>query len=129
MNGLYEHILAEESPLKFSSLLKFFLKGLRNGNWRSLGRLEKGLYICALRLAKLRGRILNVKLLMKLKAIICKLLTTPKVHILQSGEAKAKAMLKKFNEIGVLNWAPEVKNWLKDGSFIFYLGAMELFGR
>ncbi|MEM3522878.1 MAG: hypothetical protein QXD78_07565 [Candidatus Bathyarchaeia archaeon] len=89
--------------------------------------MEKVMYVCALQLAKLRGRLLNVKLLAQLKAIIYKLLATPKMRILQAGEAKAKEMLKKFNEFGVLNWAPKVKDWLKDKNFIFYLGVTVLF--
>jgi len=108
-------------------MVKFHLRGIRNGNWRSLNLLEKGLYACALRLARRRGGIVNAKLLVSLKSIIWKLLATVKRRILQVGEARAKEMLKTLGELRVFVWAPQVKGWLEDLKFMYYLGAMELF--
>jgi len=119
--------VSEVSSLSYSSLSRFRLRGMRNGNWRCLNRLEKALYRCALSLAGLRGRIVNAKLLAQLKAIVWKLLATAKTRILQVGKARAQGMLETFGEQGVFDWAPEVEAWLRDMKVVFYLGVAELF--
>jgi len=110
-------------------MVKFHLRGIRNGNWRSLNLLEKGLYACALRLARRRGGIVNAKLLVSLKSIIWKLLATVKRRILQVGEAKARRLSQTYEREGVFRWAPEAEAWLREPKAILYLGVTELFGR
>jgi hypothetical protein len=102
---------------------------MRNGNWRRLNYLERGLYNCALRLVRSRGSIVNAKLLVMLRAIIEKLLATVKTRILQVGKRRAQELSKSFHEHGVFDWAPEARVWLTDPKAIFYLGIIELFGR
>jgi len=112
--------------LSYSSLLSFRLKGMRNGNWGRLGRLDRALYTCALQLARLRGGIVNPKLLVQLQSIILKLLAAGKKRVLQAGWARAQELLKTYAERGVFDWAPEVKDWLKEMNFIFNLGVATL---
>ena len=115
--------------LSYCNLSRFRLRGMRNGNWRHLGRIDKGLYNCALLLARSRGRIVNRRLLVLVKSIIRRLLATVKMRILQVGEAKAEDLLESYARNAVFEWAPEVRSWLGRRTTVFYLGAMELFGR
>lgn len=121
--------VGEASCLSYYGLSRFRLRGMRNGNWRRLNDLEKGLYNCALRLGRWRGRVVNAKLLALVWAIIRKLLATVRTRILQVGEAKAQELLAVYATSGVFLWAPEMKVWLRDSKAIFYLGVTELFGR
>ena len=40
-------------------LLRAFRKGMRNGNWRKLSRVEKALYMASMWYARVRGAIMN----------------------------------------------------------------------
>jgi len=91
--------------------------------------LEKGLFMCALKLARWRGRIVNARLLVLLEDIIRRLLATIKMHILQVGETKARRLSQTYEREGVFRWAPEAEAWLREPKAILYLGVTELFGR
>jgi len=118
-----------EISLSFSRLRSIRTKAMRNGGWGKLDRLDKGLYACALELARLRGRITNARLLMQLEAITWRLLATAKTCIFQAGRARAQELLERYTKGGVFDWAPSVEGWLRNREFIFHLGVMELFGR
>ncbi len=46
-------------------------------------------------------------------------------RITVSGENRARIMLEKYSEpCGVFDWAPQVKKWLYDAAYIFYLGVI-----
>ncbi len=121
--------VAETHAISYSSLLRFRVRGVRNGNWRALSRLERGLYNCALLLAKRRQRIVNAKLLAPIKAIISRLLATIRTRIIAIGEARACALYETYARNGVFRWAPEAERWLTDPKAVFYLGVTELFNR
>jgi predicted hydrocarbon binding protein len=57
----------------FNALLAFKRLGFRIGNWRKLKWLDKALYNCALELAKIKGKIKNMDLMVKLAKIIFKI--------------------------------------------------------
>ncbi|MEM3727502.1 MAG: hypothetical protein QXG49_03860 [Candidatus Bathyarchaeia archaeon] len=112
----------------FNKLLAFKLKGFRNGNWRRLSYLDKALFNCALELAKIRGRIENMNLMVKIAKIMLKLKVTLKSEALKVGVAKALALKKLYALKGVFNWCPSLKDWLNELNYIFYLGLKEIFG-
>ena len=103
----------------YADLQRHWRKGLRNGNWRKLNSLRKGLYMAALWYARGKGRILSGKLVAMLEDIIGKLRETVKVRIFRIGLAKAADMERGYEK--VFNWAPELRKWLKDQDYIFWL--------
>jgi len=91
--------------------------------------LERGLYNCALLLARERQRIVNAKLLVQVRVIISKLLATVRTRIVGVGKARARALHETYARNGLFDWAPEVEIWLGEPETIFYLGVAELSGR
>ena len=112
----------------FKDLCLVKLKGLRNGNWRKLSFLDKGLFECALSLAKIRGKIENMNLMVKLAKIIIKLKATIKTEIAKLGLLKAQALKRLYTLKGVFDWCLSLKNWLNEPSYIFWLGLKEIYG-
>ena len=102
-------------------LLTSFRKGLRNGNWRELRRMEKALYMASMWYARVRGAILNEKLVSKLAALVDKLKATSGARVFKRGYEKAIELLNKGESI--FAWAPSFRGWLKDPDYVFWLGA------
>ncbi|MBO3798446.1 MAG: hypothetical protein QW506_01095 [Thermoproteota archaeon] len=113
-------------PLQYAVLLRIKLKAYRSGNWRRLTGVEKAFFNATLLLAKLRGRLVNHSLVKAVRKIVSKLLETPLVRILQTGREKASSLLTLYRGNGVFKWAPDVKNWLKDPEYVFWLGVRQL---
>lgn len=114
------------SSLSHGDLLNIMRKAYRNGNWRRLKGVEKALFKASLQLARLRGRIVNPRLLESVKNIVEKLLQTPLTIILQLGREQASSLLRLYGENGVFKWAPDVKKWLKDPGYVLWLGVSQL---
>ena len=108
--------------ITYEELLASFKKGLRNGNWRKQNHLDKALVRASLWYAKHRGSIVNTALAEKLSALIEKLKETKGVRIFKRDLKKAAEMLDKGEE-EVFRWAPQLKDWLRDPNYIFWLGA------
>jgi hypothetical protein len=104
----------------YKELLTSFRKGLRNGNWRTLSRLEKALVMASLGYSKIRGTILNELLVGKLELLVERLKATRGTRIFKRGVEKAVALLR--NAEGVFVWAPSLREWLKDLDYVFWLG-------
>jgi len=105
----------------YKGLLRDFRKGLRNGNWRKLRRVEKALYMASMWYARVRGAILNEKLVSKLAALVDKLKATSGARVFKRGYEKAVELLNKGESI--FAWAPSFREWLKDPDYGFWLGA------
>jgi hypothetical protein len=110
------------SGFNYADLKSYWRKGLRNGNWRKLSYLKKSFYRAALWYARVnvKGRIVNGIVVAMLEDIIGKLAETVKDRIFRVGLAKAEDMQKGYEE--VFKWAPELKEWLRDPDYIFWLG-------
>ena len=106
----------------YKELLTGFRKGLRNGNWRALSRLEKALVMASLGYAKIRGTILNELLVGKLEVLVERLKETKGARIFQRGFEKAVRLLSIGEEGGIFVWAPSLMEWLKDPDYVFWLG-------
>ena len=102
-------------------LLRAFRKGLRNGNWRKLHRVEKALYRAALWYARVRGAIMNETLVGMLSVLVDKLKATSGARVFKRGYEKAVELLNKGESI--FAWAPSLRKWLKDPDYVFWLGA------
>ncbi len=110
--------------LKHCKLLTWLKKGLRNGNWRKLTRLDRALYRASIWYSRHCGGIVNVLLVEKLSKIVETLGETPSVRIFKKGFERAVELLKRYEECGVFSWAPRMREWLKDPNYIFWLGRM-----
>ena len=123
--------------LTYELLRENLKKGQRRGNWRTLNRLEKALYRAAMayirpndRRAMVNGLIARIErrraltnrtVVAKLIALVERLQQTAGKRIFQRGFKKAGILLEKGEEL-VFAWAPQLKEWLKDPDYIFWLG-------
>lgn len=111
------------SSISFSILSSLWRKSLRSGHWFSIGSAEKALYRCALWIAKARGFIVNKALVTQILEIAEHLLGSIRSRITATGKERARLMLKNYgNGGGVFGWAPQVREWLHDATYVFYLG-------
>ena len=112
--------------ITYEELLASFRKSRRNGNWRKLNFLDKALYRASLWYAKHRGSIVNAALVEKLSELVEKLKETKGMRIFKRGFKKAFELLDKYEENGVFAWASQLKQWLKEPDYIFWLGAVRI---
>ena len=112
------------SDITYKDLLASFKKGLRNGNWRKLNRLDKALYRASLWYTKRLGNIVNGTLVEKLLGLVERLKVTKGMRIFERGLKKAVKLLEEGDKTGVFVWAPQLRYWLKDPDYIFWLGTM-----
>ena len=109
------------SLLTADQLLQCFRKSLRTGRWRRLSYREKALFRASLDYLKRGGQILNESLLVKLERLVEQLTETQGMRIVKRGLAKAAALLNGV-ENGVSGWLLQLKAWLIDPDYIFWLG-------
>ena len=113
--------------LGYSCLAGLWRRGLRNGNWARLNIPDRGLFRCALWMAKVRGQIRNAKLMVQVLRIALKLLESAGNKVLRAGRRRAMIMSQTYAKPGgVFSWVPEVRGWLNDPRYIWYLGVLEL---
>ena len=105
----------------YKELLRDFRKGLRNGNWRKLSRLEQALVRASLWYSGVQGAIMNEMLVGKLSTLMEKLKATSGARVFKRGYEKAVELLSKGE--GIFAWAPSLREWLKDPDYVFWLGA------
>ena len=108
--------------ISHTDLYSIFRKGLRNGNWRRLTRIEKAFYRAALWYSKFHGKLVNALVVEELSLLIEKLKETPGIRIFKKGFEMAVQLLEKYEKSGVLLWAPLLREWLKDPDYITWLG-------
>jgi hypothetical protein len=109
-------------------LLAVWRKGLRNGNWSHLDVGEKALIRCALWVARVRGSICNMRLMVQVLSVLLRLARNCRSRIVDAGNRRAHAMLKAYatGPNTVFRWVPELREWLRDPRYISYLGLLEV---
>jgi len=108
--------------LSYEELRKCWVKGFRNGNVRKLSRLQRALYRACLVYARKVGRIVNEFLVGRLKPIMEALTTTFRARALRAGLERLRAMLSS----SIAKWAPQVRVWAREESYILWLGLLEI---
>jgi len=108
--------------LSYVELSTCWRRGLRNGNWHRLGLMEKIFYRAAVLYTKIESKITSNRIVAQLKCIAQKLGTTISKRILEAGMERARVIFTKFEEKAVFEWAPQLKTWLMDARYIFWLG-------
>lgn len=111
----------------YEELRFYWLKGLRNGNLSKLSGIQKSYYRVCLMFARRVGRIASDFVVSQLRAIMNSLVEGLKLKALKRGLERADELKARFERSGVFKWAPRVIEWLKDKSYILYLGFMEIY--
>ena len=111
--------------ITYPSLVDLRRRGLRNGNWRHLDPADRALIRCAFWVAKVRGKISNTKLMVQIMKIALKLVEGVRSAILEAGRRRAALMIEIYGKPrGVLSWAPQVRQWLGEASYVRFLGVL-----
>jgi len=121
INAKYQNRSMQQMMFTYNDLLASFRKGLRNGNWRKLRRLEKALFQASLWYSRVKGTIINELVVVKLSVLVAKLKATKGARIFKRGYEKAGELLSKGE--GIFAWATRLREWLKDPDYVFWLGA------
>ena len=108
--------------IRYEDLLNAFKKGLRNGNWRKLSRLEKALYRVTLVYAKIKRKIVNSNLVREILKILEKLRSSLASKVFNVGLERVRELLTLYERKGVFKWCPQLREWLLDPSYILWLG-------
>jgi hypothetical protein len=118
-------LLQDGDCITYPSLVDFRRHGLRNGNWRHLDTADRALFRCAFWVAKVRGKISNTKLMVQVLKIALKLVERAPSTILEAGRRRAAAIYEAYAKpSGVFSWAPQVRGWLNDVRYVWYLGVL-----
>jgi hypothetical protein len=119
----YEPLSRNNISFKYALLDALWHRSLRNGSWNTLTSTRKALYRCALWVAKAKGCISNKQLIEQVLQIVYQLLRSVQSRIASTGEKRARMMLETYEKPhGVFSWAPQVREWLLDSLYVFYLG-------
>ncbi|MEM3507498.1 MAG: hypothetical protein QW589_03730 [Candidatus Bathyarchaeia archaeon] len=114
--------------IDYSMLKGLLIIGLRRKAWARLDKLEKSFLKACLVFTKSNGRIKSLKIILQIAKITLKLLSSMNAMIIKAGKAKAQALLKLYGLNNVFKFCPSLKEWLKEPSYIIYLGLKEVFG-
>ncbi len=113
--------------LSYSWLDRLWHRSHRNRSWGRLSVAERGMFRCALWIAKARGKISSMRLMVHVLRIALKLLETHSSRIVTAGRQRATQMFEEYTKPGgVFSWAPCLRQWLNDPGYIRYLGVLEV---
>jgi hypothetical protein len=117
-------LLGSSDSITYPWLVALRRRGFRNGNWKNLDAGQRALFRCALWVAKARGRISNLKFVAQILDAAVRLLES---SILKVGRQRATKTFETFSKPGgVFGWAPTVRHWLSESSYVQYLGVLEV---
>jgi hypothetical protein len=107
----------------YFELKSVWVRGCRNGNIRKLNPFERGLFRACLTYMKIKGPIINKKVLDMLGRLIEVLTITPRREALKYGFEKAKSLIRNSLLIRI---SPKILNLVRSLEYISYLGFMEM---
>ena len=111
--------------ISYTDILSMWRKGLRNGAFRRLPMIEKGVFRAALCYAKMKGRIINKRLVEMVKGVADRICKSLRQRIFEHGLERAWLMLSgKCYKI-----FPVVRKWIDDDAYILWLGTEILTNR
>ena len=87
--------------------------------------MDRALFRCAFWIAQVRGKISNTKLMVHVLKIALKLLQGIGGAILKVGRRRITQMSETYaRPCGVFSWAPQVREWLNDAGYVWYIGVL-----
>ena len=128
--SLQRMLKVDGDRLTYRCLVSVFRKGLRNGNWFRIELSERALVRCALWVARIRGSICSMRLMVQVLAVLLRLVRSCRSRIMDAGSRRARAMLQEYdrNMNSVFGWVPRLREWLHDPGYVRYLGVLEVNG-
>jgi hypothetical protein len=122
-----ELLSGNKASVSYGWLRALWRRSVRNGHWARLSLPKRGLYRCALWIAKARGSISNMKLMVQILRIALELLKNFQNRIASAGTRRAMILFDTYAQPGgVFSWAPRMREWLHDQKYILYLGVLEV---
>jgi hypothetical protein len=122
-----ELLSGDKCSVGYGWLRVLWRRSVRNGHWTRLSLPKRGLYRCALWIAKARGSISNMKLMVQVLRIALELLRSLQSRIVSAGKKRAIMMFRTYGQsAGVFSWEPRMREWLHDPNYISYLGVLEV---
>jgi len=113
--------------LSYDTLKAGMLKGMRNGNWVLLDGVQRGFYRACMAYARLSRAIRSLKIIGLLNELFEKLRSTPKMRALRAGLEEVERVAPIYIKSGVFGWAPQLVGWLRDESYLTWLGFTKLY--
>jgi hypothetical protein len=118
-----ELLSGNQASVSYGWLRSLWRRSVRNGQWTRLSLPKRGLYRCALWIAKARGGISNMRLIVQTLRIALELLKSFQSRIVSAGKKRAMILFERYGQPGgVFSWAPRMREWLHDQKYISYLG-------
>jgi len=105
--------------ISHADLHVLWVKGLRNGAFRKLSTLKKGLFSAALAYTKLRKTIINSKLIVLIEDVAAFIKNSIREKIIKCGLKRATRIVENPK---ITNSIPVVRQWVNCDSYIFWLG-------
>ena len=112
--------------LSYAALRACRIRGIRNGNWRLLDVVQRGFYRACLAYTRLRETIVNPKMVSLIGELVEKLTSTARIRALKAAVEEVDRVTSIYSRAGVFKWAPQVKAWLQDEVYMFWLGVTRL---
>jgi hypothetical protein len=118
-----ELLSGNKVSVSYGWLRALWHRSVRNGQWTRLSLTKRGLFRCALWIAKARGSISNMRLMVQVLRIALELLNSLQSRIVSAGRKRAMVLFETYRQPGgVFSWAPRMREWLHDPKYILYLG-------
>jgi hypothetical protein len=122
-----ELLSGNKVSVSYGWLRALWRRSVRNGHWTRLSLPKRGLFRCALWIAKARGGISNMRLMVQTLRIALELLKNFQSRIVSAGRKRAMILFQSYGQPGgVFSWAPRMREWLHDPKYISYLGLLEV---
>jgi len=112
--------------VSYEALRAYQLRGFRNGNWRRLGRMKRIFYRACIAYARIKRVIRNPRVVSLLRDIILELKSTVKVRALNEAIREVDRVIPIYLKAGVFRWAARLIEWLRDESYLIWLGFKKL---
>ena len=114
--------------LEYAELRNALRGAYRNRkSWRWCKSIHKRLLEACVGFTRNGFRIVDRTVLARLRVAFRELgIVNRRVRVLVDGEVKALEMRTKFEEQNVFKWVPRLKAWLKDQTYKFWLGTMQI---
>ena len=85
------------------------------------------MFRCGLWVARVRGKISNMRLMVHVLRIALKLLESYGSRVVNAGRRRATLMFEEYAKPGgVFSWAPRMRELFYDPRYVWYLGVMEV---
>ena len=114
-----------EARLDFYSLRRIQMRALRNGHWNRLAWIQRAFYKACLWYIHARGLITSSHVARLLQEVVEKLQTNSHSRVLEIGRWKSRELSSICSRRGVFSWCPSLQAWLREGSYLIYIGLLQ----